>query len=146
VSEALHTHTHTHTGTQCDVTGEPRTLQVHFKCATDSLNVIASVKEKSTCKYILVFYTPLICNHPQVSQCTCFTGISDLRILVSQCTCFTVFYTPLICNHPQVSQCTCFTGTKVQMRALDIEEYEDTYNARTIAGVFFIALLVQKYK
>ena len=84
------------------MTGEPRTLQVHFKCATDSLNVIASVKEKSTCKYILVFYTPLICNHPQVSQCT------------------------------------CFTGTKVQMRALAIEEYEDTYNARTIAGFFLL--------
>jgi protein OS-9 len=52
-------------GTVCDVTGQPRSLEVHFKCATDSLNVIASIKEKSTCKYVLNFYTPLICNHPQ---------------------------------------------------------------------------------
>ncbi|EKX32128.1 hypothetical protein GUITHDRAFT_148825 [Guillardia theta CCMP2712] len=51
-------------GTICDVTGEPRQVEVQFKCATDSLNVVSSIKEKSTCKYALVFYTPLICNHP----------------------------------------------------------------------------------
>ena len=39
--------------------------QVHLKCATDSLNVIANIKERSTCTYVLVFYTPLLCNHPQ---------------------------------------------------------------------------------
>jgi len=51
-------------GTKCDVTGDPRVTEVQFRCATDSLNVIASVKERSTCSYVVVFYTPLICNHP----------------------------------------------------------------------------------
>lgn len=55
-------------GTKCDVTGEARVTEVQFKCATDSLNVVASVKEKATCSYIVVFYTPLICNHPAFQQ------------------------------------------------------------------------------
>jgi len=51
-------------GTKCDVTGEPRQVEVRFYCAADSLNLLASIKEKSTCKYIATFYTPAICNHP----------------------------------------------------------------------------------
>ncbi len=48
----------------CGACREPRVTEVLFKCATDSLNVVASVKEKATCSYVVVFYTPLICNHP----------------------------------------------------------------------------------
>jgi protein OS-9 len=63
-------------GTPCDLTGEPRSTEVRFVCAPDSglsagtssgealsAHFIESVKEPTTCHYVLTFGTPLICKH-----------------------------------------------------------------------------------
>ena len=43
---------------------EPRQVEVRFKCGQDSHNVIVSIKERTTCSYVLDFFTPLVCSHP----------------------------------------------------------------------------------
>eukprot|EP00873_Tetraselmis_striata_P016506 jgi/Tetstr1/436770/TSEL_025550.t1 len=51
-------------GTPCDLTGTPRETEVRYVCSADSANVVSSIKEPSTCSYVLTFQTPLLCKHP----------------------------------------------------------------------------------
>jgi len=49
-------------GTVCDVTGKPRKAEIRYYCGENE--TIASIKEISTCNYIVIFNTPRLCNNP----------------------------------------------------------------------------------
>lgn len=48
-------------GTICDVTGEPRTIEIQIHCKQDVNDHISKVSEVSTCKYLAIIYTSKIC-------------------------------------------------------------------------------------
>lgn len=60
-------------GTPCDLTGGRRNTEVRFVCAPEGSQAAAvvlaggsfieSIKEPSTCTYVLTFATPLLCQH-----------------------------------------------------------------------------------
>ena len=75
-------------GTPCDITGKRRSTEVRFLCAPEGSQAAAvvlaggsfieSIKEPSTCTYVLTFATPLLCKHdafrvmePTVSTIAC---------------------------------------------------------------------------
>ena len=49
-------------GTTCDITGRPRRVEVQFHCHPQSADRIGWIKEVSTCAYLMVIYTPRLCN------------------------------------------------------------------------------------
>jgi len=49
-------------GTTCDLTGRPRKIEIQFHCHPQSADRIAWIKEISTCSYLMVVYTPRLCN------------------------------------------------------------------------------------
>ncbi|KAL8734008.1 MAG: hypothetical protein Q9166_001769 [cf. Caloplaca sp. 2 TL-2023] len=49
-------------GTNCDLTGRPRKIEVQFHCHPQSADRIGWIKETSTCSYLMVIYTPRLCN------------------------------------------------------------------------------------
>ncbi|KAL9112011.1 MAG: hypothetical protein Q9227_003631 [Pyrenula ochraceoflavens] len=49
-------------GTTCDLTGKERRVEVQFHCHPSSGDRIYSINEVSTCSYLLVVYTPRLCN------------------------------------------------------------------------------------
>jgi protein OS-9 len=49
-------------GTPCDLTGRPRTVDVHFHCNPASADRITIIKETSTCAYLIVIDTPRLCH------------------------------------------------------------------------------------
>lgn len=49
-------------GTICDVTGEPRRLEVQFHCCSEKH--ISTVREFAVCNYVMVIHTPLVCKLP----------------------------------------------------------------------------------
>ena len=49
-------------GTTCDITGRPRRVEVQFHCHPQSADRIGWIKEISTCVYLMVIYTPRLCN------------------------------------------------------------------------------------
>ena len=50
-------------GTTCDLTGKPRRIEVQFHCEpTMPVDRITLIKETSTCQYLMVISTPLLCN------------------------------------------------------------------------------------
>lgn len=49
-------------GTTCDLTGKPRKVQIQFHCHPQSTDRIGWIKEVSTCSYLMVIYTPRLCN------------------------------------------------------------------------------------
>ena len=50
-------------GTTCDLTGKPRRIEVQFHCEpTMPADRISLIKETSTCQYLMVISTPLLCN------------------------------------------------------------------------------------
>lgn len=51
-------------GTDCDLTGKQRETEIRYICEKDSANLIHSIEETSTCKYLLIVYTNLICENP----------------------------------------------------------------------------------
>ncbi|MCO5571075.1 hypothetical protein L7F22_024806 [Adiantum nelumboides] len=51
-------------GTLCDLTNEPRETEVRFICSDTVNNMISSITEVSTCRYMLIFSTPILCKHP----------------------------------------------------------------------------------
>lgn len=48
-------------GTLCDVTGEPRTIEIQFHCKQEVNDHISKVSEVATCKYLAILYTSKIC-------------------------------------------------------------------------------------
>ena len=49
-------------GTICDLTGRPRRVEVQFHCYTQSVDRIGWIKEVATCSYLMVIYTPRLCD------------------------------------------------------------------------------------
>lgn len=49
-------------GTTCDLTGSPRRVEIQFHCHPQSADRIGWIKEISTCSYLMVVYTPRLCN------------------------------------------------------------------------------------
>ena len=49
-------------GTTCDLTGAPRRVEVQFHCHPQSADRIGWIKEVSTCSYLMVIYTPRLCD------------------------------------------------------------------------------------
>ena len=49
-------------GTTCDLTGSPRRVEIQFHCHPQSADRIGWIKEVSTCSYLMVVYTPRLCN------------------------------------------------------------------------------------
>lgn len=49
-------------GTTCDLTDKPRRIEVQFHCNPNSNDVIAWIKEVTTCSYLMVVHTPRLCN------------------------------------------------------------------------------------
>ncbi|MCJ1472625.1 hypothetical protein MMC13_001274 [Lambiella insularis] len=49
-------------GTTCDLTGKERKIEVQFHCHPQSTDRIGWIKEVATCAYLMVIYTPRLCN------------------------------------------------------------------------------------
>ncbi|KAF8455670.1 glucosidase II beta subunit-like protein-domain-containing protein [Terfezia claveryi] len=49
-------------GTICDITGKERRIEVQYHCNPSSTDRIGFVKEVSICCYLMVVYTPRLCN------------------------------------------------------------------------------------
>lgn len=49
-------------GTICDLTGRPRRVEVQFHCYTQAGDRIGWIKEVATCSYLMVIYTPRLCD------------------------------------------------------------------------------------
>jgi protein OS-9 len=49
-------------GTTCDLTGKPRRIEVQYHCNPHVTDHIAYIKEIMTCSYLMVVYTPRLCN------------------------------------------------------------------------------------
>lgn len=49
-------------GTRCDLTGRERRVEVQFHCHPQSTDRIGWIKELTTCSYLMVIYTPRLCN------------------------------------------------------------------------------------
>ncbi|OJD15283.1 hypothetical protein ACJ73_08993 [Blastomyces percursus] len=53
---------HLEDGTLCDITGRNRKIEVQFHCHPQSTDRIGWIKEVSTCTYLMIIYTPRLCN------------------------------------------------------------------------------------
>lgn len=49
-------------GTPCDLTGNDRKVEVQFHCNPQLTDRIGWIKETATCAYLMVIYTPRLCN------------------------------------------------------------------------------------
>ncbi|KAL9600853.1 MAG: hypothetical protein Q9219_002895 [cf. Caloplaca sp. 3 TL-2023] len=49
-------------GTTCDLTGRDRKIEIQFHCHPQSADRIGWIKEVTTCAYLMVIYTPRLCN------------------------------------------------------------------------------------
>ncbi|KAE8356941.1 protein OS-9 [Aspergillus coremiiformis] len=49
-------------GSRCDLTGKNRKIEVQFHCHPQSTDRIGWIKEQTTCAYLMVIYTPRLCN------------------------------------------------------------------------------------
>ncbi len=49
-------------GTTCDLTGSPRRVEIQFHCHPQSVDRIGLIKEVSTCSYLMIIYTPRLCD------------------------------------------------------------------------------------
>jgi protein OS-9 len=49
-------------GTPCDLTGKERKVEVQFHCHPQSTDRIGWIKETATCTYLMIIYTPRLCN------------------------------------------------------------------------------------
>ncbi|KAL2854283.1 protein OS-9 [Aspergillus pseudoustus] len=53
---------HLEGGTQCDITKVDRKIEVQFHCNPQSADRIGWIKEVATCSYLMLIYTPRLCN------------------------------------------------------------------------------------
>lgn len=53
---------HLQGGTKCDLTGRERRVEVQFHCHPQSTDQIGWIKELTTCSYLMVIYTPRLCD------------------------------------------------------------------------------------
>eukprot|EP01102_Stenamoeba_stenopodia_P011979 TRINITY_DN3725_c0_g1_i1.p1 TRINITY_DN3725_c0_g1~~TRINITY_DN3725_c0_g1_i1.p1 ORF type:complete len:320 (-),score=70.02 TRINITY_DN3725_c0_g1_i1:16-975(-) len=55
-------------GTTCDLTNQPRTIEVQYFCTEGDKSFISEISEPSTCNYQLFVATPLLCRHPDYNS------------------------------------------------------------------------------
>lgn len=55
-------------GTTCDLTGQERKIEVQFHCNPQSTDRIGWIKELSICSYLMIIYTPRLCNDVAFQQ------------------------------------------------------------------------------
>ncbi|XP_048542167.1 protein OS-9 homolog [Triticum urartu] len=65
-SKRYHVHVYTN-GTVCDLTDIPRYTEVRFVCSEPTV-LISSIKEISSCKYVLTVQSPMLCKNPLFQQ------------------------------------------------------------------------------
>lgn len=66
ISKRYHVHLYTN-GTVCDLTDIPRETEVRFVCSEPTV-LMSSVKEISSCKYVLTVQSPMLCKNPLFQQ------------------------------------------------------------------------------
>lgn len=49
-------------GTTCDLTGKERRVEIQYHCSPSSTDRLGWIKEIATCTYLMVIYTPRLCN------------------------------------------------------------------------------------
>lgn len=49
-------------GTPCDLTGQDRKIEIQFHCNSQTTDRIGWIKETATCSYLMIIYTPRLCN------------------------------------------------------------------------------------
>ncbi|PWN51315.1 hypothetical protein IE53DRAFT_368169 [Violaceomyces palustris] len=72
-------------GTICDISNEPRSVEVQFHCSKRAGDRIAMIKETTTCNYVLVIETSRLCQEPafasgreeKVHEITCHDIVPD---------------------------------------------------------------------
>lgn len=52
-------------GDTCDLTGGKRQTEVRYSCGEGTKDLIVSIKEPSTCHYVMSVRTPRVCPHPR---------------------------------------------------------------------------------
>ncbi|GJM97873.1 hypothetical protein PR202_ga14833 [Eleusine coracana subsp. coracana] len=65
-SKRYHVHLYTN-GTVCDLTDIPRETEVRFVCSEPTV-LISSIKEISSCKYVVTVHSPMLCKNPLFQQ------------------------------------------------------------------------------
>ncbi|CAN7983240.1 unnamed protein product [Ixodes hexagonus] len=55
-------------GTLCDITGEPRKVEVRYYCDEDSTDYISTVEEPETCSYVFTVHTSRVCSFPPLRR------------------------------------------------------------------------------
>jgi protein OS-9 len=65
-SKRYHVHLYTN-GTVCDLTDIPRYTEVRFVCSEPTV-LISSIKEISSCNYVLTVQSPMLCKNPLFQQ------------------------------------------------------------------------------
>ncbi|CAN6177370.1 unnamed protein product [Urochloa humidicola] len=66
ISKRYHVHLYTN-GTVCDLTDIPRETEVRFVCSEPTV-LISSIKEISSCKYVVTIQSPMLCKNPLFHQ------------------------------------------------------------------------------
>jgi len=66
ISRRYHVHLYTN-GTVCDLTDIPRETEVRFVCSEPTV-LISSIKEISSCKYVVTIQSPMLCKNPLFHQ------------------------------------------------------------------------------
>ncbi|XP_001199284.2 protein OS-9 [Strongylocentrotus purpuratus] len=51
-------------GSNCDLTGKPREVEVRFLCAENELDTMSRIDEPESCRYVITVHTMRICHHP----------------------------------------------------------------------------------
>jgi protein OS-9 len=65
-SKRYHVHLYTN-GTVCDLTDMARETEVRFVCSEPTV-LISSIKEISSCKYVVTVHSPMLCKNPLFQQ------------------------------------------------------------------------------
>jgi hypothetical protein len=56
-------------GSTCDLTGKPRTCEIRIYCQQNSdVSMFTSIKEPSSCNYVVRIDTPHLCKHPKYTS------------------------------------------------------------------------------
>lgn len=51
-------------GDTCDLTLKPRTTEIRFVCDPNMMHAFESISETSTCNYLVIIHTSMVCSHP----------------------------------------------------------------------------------
>ncbi|CAJ0633839.1 4304_t:CDS:2 [Entrophospora sp. SA101] len=67
-------------GTKCDLTGNPRRVEIQFHCNLQSRDYIAVITEMYTCHYLVIVHTSLLCTDPAFHN-TSFSKINPIECI-----------------------------------------------------------------